>query len=261
MELTEKRNQILITGGDTILGMSIAAALVTEGASVTVIIREGAEVKLGKLADKVRWSSGDMWDIASLRGRARGHGTVIHTVGSMSEDHTQGLSYSRLNAVSARNAANMCISDGVPHFVLLSAATAPWLKGQYIQSKREAEAYVRKIGLKTSIIRAPIVYERGSGRPLFFRLTSALGVLPPLSWMGAAKLAPMAIDVLARGVARIAMQPIQQTRIYHAGDLRRLNSRQELRGNFAPVEQESSPVEDILPFESVMNRNTREERR
>lgn len=253
MEATGKRNQILITGGDTLLGMSIAAVLLAEGTAVTLIIREGGEKRLGELASQVSWSVGDVWDGASLRGKARGHRAVIHTVGSMHEDMSRGLTFNRLNVVSARNAANMCVSDGVSHFVMLSAAAAPWLKGHYVKSKREAEAYVRKIGLKTSIIRAPLIYERGKPRPLFFRIASFVGMIPPLNWLMPGKVAPLPVDVLARGIARIAMQPIQQTKIYHARDLRRLNNSEELRGAHVllPEPEPQRAEEDILPFETI----------
>lgn len=119
--------RILITGGATLLGMNIAAALLDESAQVTLMLRPGGEDRLGALVGQVQLVYADVWDIASLRGRARGHQAIIHTVGSLQADPSQGLSFQRLNAVSARNAASMCISDGVSHFIFLSAARALWL--------------------------------------------------------------------------------------------------------------------------------------
>jgi len=215
--------RILITGGATPLGMNIAAALLDEGAQVSLMLRPGGENRLGALIGQVQLVYADLWDSASLRGRARGHQAVIHTVGSLQADPSQGLSFQRLNTVSARNAAVMCISDGVPHLIFLSAARAIWLSPGYVAAKREAEAYVRRVGLPSSIIRAPLLYQRGTPRPLFYRLMSVIGRLPPLSWLGMAHCAPMPLDVLARAVAHIALQPAPKpVRLYHAPELRRL---------------------------------------
>ena len=80
---TSSRSRVLVTGGGTFLGDYIAAALVAEGADVTLLVRPGAEDRLGGLAERVRWATADVWDAASLRGRARGHQCVVHTVGSL----------------------------------------------------------------------------------------------------------------------------------------------------------------------------------
>lgn len=243
-----KQNRVLITGGGTYIGINLASALLAEGIDVSLIVREGNEKRLSFLESKVRWSIADVWDPASLKGRARGHGTVIHTVGSMVADQAQGLSYQRLNVVSARNAASMCVSDGVQHFVLLSAVSAPWVNRKYVKAKREAEQHVRRIGLKTSIVRAPISYIRGTNRPTFYRMMTLLGSIPPLSWSHMGRMAPMPLDVMARGIARIAKNPPDKTKIYYAGDLRRLNKRDELRGH-APAMKTFDALDDTaVPF-------------
>src|SRR5690606_30677963 len=101
--------RVLVTGGGTFLGDYIAAALLAEGAEVTLLVRPGAEDKLGPLGQRVRWWSAAVWESSSMKGRARGHTSVIHTVGSMTADPGKGLTYPWLNFVSARNVANMCV--------------------------------------------------------------------------------------------------------------------------------------------------------
>jgi len=220
-------SQVLVTGGGTLLGLTLAAALLAEGSRVTLLLRPGTEDRLGPLASRVRWFVADMWDPASLRGRARGNQVVIHTVGSMSAEPARGLTHHRLNVVSARNAVNMCISDGVRYMVLLSAANAPWVNQRYIRAKREAEAYPLRVGLQSAVIRAPLLYVRGQPRPLFYRLMTLLGHVPPLSWLGLRRMAPMPMDTFARGVARVALAPPGNQRLYYARDLYRRNRRGE----------------------------------
>jgi uncharacterized protein YbjT (DUF2867 family) len=227
--MTTNTRRVLVTGGGTFLGDNIAAALLAEGAEVTLLVRPGAEDKLGPLAQRVRWSTADVWNPASLRGRARGHSTVIHTVGSMIEDTTQGLNHHYLNFVSARNVANMCVSDGVPHMVFISGVGAPWTSRAYVRAKRDAEVYIGRVGLQASIIRAPLAYVRGRPRPIFFQFMTLLGSIPPISWLGFGRFAPMPIDMLARGVARITLERKRNKIIYYASDLRKRNTRQEVR--------------------------------
>jgi len=247
---SSNKPRILITGGGTFLGDSIAAALLAEGADVTLLVREGAEASLGPLAQRVRWWHADMWDIASLRGRGRGHRMVIHTIGSLTADPTQGLSHHRLNFVSARNAATMCISDGVPELMLISSVRAPWVSRRYIRSKRESEQYLGRVGVSGTVIRAPLVYARGMRRPPFFALMTLLGSIPILNWLPPGRIAPMPVDILARGVARIALDAERNKQIYFPGDLRRRNKRSE-RGQSLPVAapspERASDLEDTRP--------------
>ncbi len=216
---------ILVTGGSTFLGEKIALALLAAGAPVSLLVAPGAEERLGTLAQRARWSTADVWSPASLRGKARFHDAVIHTVGSLRDDPARGLSHQRLNFVSARNVANMCASDGVQRLILVSGVRAPWISRQYIRSKREAEAYARRLGLRVTVMRAPLLYAPGEGRPVFFRALSLLGGLPPLSWTQLGRAAPMSIDQFARGAALLALSAESERQIYFARDLRRLLKR------------------------------------
>ncbi len=216
--------RVLITGGNTLLGLNLANALLSEGAEVTLLVRPKGEEALGVLAERVRWYTADVWDGASLRGRARGQDVVIHTVGSMTQDPSKGLTFHRLNEVSARNVANMCISDGVERLILMSASSMWWVNPQYIHSKRESERHIKRSGAPLTIVRAPLAYTRGEARPLFYYLLSALGAIPLLNLIGLRNVAPMPMDILARGVARLALSASPKPMV-KAHDLRRLARR------------------------------------
>ena len=146
-------NRIFVTGGTSFLGLRVVAALIEQGADVTVLVRPENEDKLGALRRHVRLVSGNVWDRASLKGRSRGHGAVVHLVGSIHAQPERGLTFQQLNLVSARNAISMAVSDGVPYFVLLSAVAKPLgVSSEYIYSKREAEDYLRGSGLTWAIV-------------------------------------------------------------------------------------------------------------
>ncbi len=238
--------RILVTGGGTFLGDNIAAALLAEGAAVTLLVRPGAEDKLGPLRDRVRWWTADVWTPASLRGRARGHYAVIHTIGSMVSDPAQGLNHNWLNFVSARNVANMCVSDGVDRMILMSSARAPWINGHYLHAKRQAEEYMERVGLDAMTVRAPVAYVRGQRRHLFYLLMTILGSTPVVSWFWFGRVAPLPVDMLARGVARIALDTQRAKKRYYAPDLRKRNTAREARGA-APLLPDEAPPPTSAP--------------
>ncbi len=216
-----KSRGVLVTGGGTFLGDNIAAALLSEGSEVSLLVRPGGEDRLGPLGQQTRWSAADVWSPASLRGKARNHSAVIHTVGSLVDEPSRGLSFERLNFVSARNVANMCVSDGVARMILISGASAPWISRAYIRSKRMAEEFMLRVGLEALVVRAPLLYVPGQRRPVFYRAVSLAGGLPPLCWLYPGRVAPLSIDVFARGVAGIAVDASAPARVYYARDLRR----------------------------------------
>ncbi len=248
--MTTSHKRILVTGGGTFLGDNIAAALLAEGAEVTLLVRPGAEDRLGPLAQRIRWGTADVWNPASLRGRARGHATVIHTVGSMVADPALGLNHNWLNFASARNVANMCVSDGVPHMVLMSSVRAPWVNPHYLRAKREAETYMGRVGLHSTIIRAPVAYVRGERRHPFYWLMTLLGSTPVISWFGFGRIAPMPVDMLARGVARITLDKNRTKTMYYAADLRKRNTAREAR-RAAPILPQETPTagRPVNPFD------------
>src|SRR5690606_33693399 len=112
---------------------------------------------------------------------------------------------------------------------------------QYVGAKREAEDYVRRVGVNAVIVRAPLAYRRGAPRPLFYQLISALRFVPPLGLLGLHRIAPLPVDILARSVARAALNPRAVKPVLYAPDLRRMNTREERLGQAAPVSMDDLP--------------------
>jgi uncharacterized protein YbjT (DUF2867 family) len=222
--------RVFVTGGTGFLGSRVVRALLEQDAEVTALVRPDSEEKLGSLRGRIQWVQGDVWNPASMRGRARGHAVVVHLVGGTRPDPTRGLTFRHLNFVSARNVAQMAVSDGVPHMVLLSASAAPLgVAGGYIDSKRDAEEYLKKTGLTWTIIRAPALYAPGQRRNPIYLVVSLLSYFPIASLILAAHRA-MPVDVAARGVASLAMTADSlQNRLVQPGQLRRLGRAAERR--------------------------------
>ncbi|MCZ2099053.1 MAG: NAD(P)H-binding protein [Anaerolineae bacterium] len=251
-------NRVFVTGGTSFLGLRVVAALIELGADVTVLVRPENEDKLGALRRHVRLVSGNVWDRASLKGRSRGHGVVVHLVGSIHAQPERGLTFQQLNLVSARNAISMAVSDGVPYFVLLSAVARPLgVPAEYIYSKREAEDYLRGSGLAWTIVHAPLLFDAGQRRSAPFKALNAVGGLPLVRVL-AGRRTPLPVEIAARGIARLTLQEeLPASRRVYAGDLRRLGrvrrqkaSRDRAPWLSRPAHRESSadwPAEEV-PF-------------
>ncbi len=223
---TNKR--VFVTGGTGFLGYRVVRALLEQGADVTVLIKPGSEDKLGVLRGRVQYVEGDAWSPASLRGRSRGHAAVVHLVGGVKPDLLRGLTFRHLNYVSARNVAQMAVSDGVPHIILLSASVPPiGAPGGYLESKRDAEQYIQGTGLNWTIVRAPALFTPGEKRNPIFRTISLLARIPLLGLLFAAH-RPMPVDTAARGIASLALSADSAyNRVIHPRQLRRLGRAQE----------------------------------
>lgn len=249
-------NRVFVTGGTSFLGLRVVSALIELGADVTVLVRPENEEKLGALRRNVRLASGNVWDRASLKGRSRGHGAVVHLVGSIHAQPERGLTFQQLNLVSARNAVSMAVSDGVPYFVLLSAVTKPLgVSSEYIFSKREAEDYLRGSGLTWAIVRAPLLFDTSQRRSAPFRVLSAIGGLPLLRVLTGRR-APLSVDVAARGIAKLALRDeLPRSERFYAGDLRRLGRVKRAKSEPEPKpwrsRSASSSAQDTLPEDEI----------
>ena len=219
---------ILITGGSSWLGEQLALVLAAAGVTVRLWLPPGAATPAVVRAGWAYGEWADAWNYASLRGRGRGVDLLLHCIGSLQADASRGLSAQQLNLAAARNVINMAVQDGVPQFLLLSSAAAPWLPGNYLAAKRAAEQFLSRSGMRQAIVRAPLAYESGK-RPFFFRFLSALAWVPRLG-----NASPLPVEQLARGVAQLALQLLREEadtsgpagsyrgRIYRGRDLRRL---------------------------------------
>ena len=131
---------------------------------------------------------------------------------------------------------------------------------RYIRAKREAERHLERVGVNGTIIRAPIAYVRGRRRPLFFELVSLLGGIPPLPWTPLKRIIPMPVDVLARGVARIALDENQKKRIFYARDLWRRNTKAERAGRVIgirlPHSESGNPSEPPMHPVQLLDEDT-----
>jgi nucleoside-diphosphate-sugar epimerase len=238
------RRRILVVGGTGFLGYRVVVALLEAGADVSALVQPERDGLLQAISNRIRIIHADVWNKGSLKGRARGHQTVVHLIGSARANPARGQTHQQINLISARNVTAMAVSDGVPRMILLSAAMRPWeLASEYILSKRDAEDYLQKSGLEWTIVRAPALYPPGR---LGLGVLSALGTIFPLSlFLG--HIMPLSVDIAARGIAQLANNPtVFKNHIIHAQQLRHLARASQRRTPLpSPVQQQDPDPEGL----------------
>ncbi len=246
----ENRRSVLVTGATGFLGYRVVVALMEAGAEVTALVRQDRADALGTLSERIRVVYADVWNKASLKGRARGCRSIVHLVGSTRADPRRGLTYNQVNLMPARNVVNMAVGDGVPYLILLSTVMRPGdLPGAYVRSKRDAEVYLRNSGLNWTIVRAPALYPPRSST--VFKFLSLVGGLWPFSML-VGRMMPLSADVAARGMASVALNPrLYENRTVYANQLRRmarLHRRRSRTRNLQGVFSSQSEDLDEPPF-------------
>ncbi len=221
--LQGSEHRILVIGGTGFTGSAAIDALLEAGAQVTALVPYGKASLVGAANHpQLRVMEADIWNRGSLRGRGRGHSIAIHLVGSLRQQPERGKTYHYINVDSLQNTARMAIEDGVKLMIFLSAAGAPWLPGEYLHSKREAEYYLQRCGIPWTIVRSPLVYPRGQLLNPLLIMTSIAGGLPVLGWPFA-RWAPLPVDVLARGLAELALGEPHINRFVYGRQIRQLS--------------------------------------
>lgn len=234
--------RVFVAGATGFIGNAIVYSLLEAGAQVTALVPAGRRLQVNGDRKQLRIVEGDAWNRGSLTGRSRGHSTVIHLVGSMRQNPARGQSYHRTNVDSLQNITRMAIGDGVPLLVHLSTSSAPWLPAGYASSKREAEEYLQRSGMRYTIVRAPLVYPRGKLQNPLLIMTSVGGAIPllgrPLS-----RWAPLPVDILARGMTEIALSREWPNTILYGRQIRQLSRTYLAR--FAPQQARPDPLAEL----------------
>ncbi|MBN2471741.1 MAG: SDR family oxidoreductase [Anaerolineae bacterium] len=242
--------RIFVAGATGFVGNAVIFALLEAGAHVTALVPHGRALQINRDRKQLRIVEGNAWNLGSLIGRSRNHRAVIHLVGSVKENPERGQSYHHTNVDSLQNITRMAIGDGVPLLVYLSTSHAIWLPGSYKRSKREAEYYLQRSGMRYTILRAPLIYPRGKLQNPLLIMTSIAGGIPLLG-RPFSRWAPLPVDVLARGVAEVALAQEWPNQILFRRQLHKL-SRQYMTRLLPQNEQPSAAslaeIEDDMPF-------------
>lgn len=188
-----KGKKIFVTGASGFLGRHLLPALLSQGASITCLIRSKQAAL--SLPAQVAPVEGDCGDAEAVKAAVKDQDIVIHLAGFLFGNDWRD--YIKANSLYARNLAHACAAEpGLERVVYISSLAAAGPAGR-LPGKNEAESPApvsaygwskliaeeilgRALGEKLVILRPPIIYGSGDKGllPLFKSCRYGLGLSP-----------------------------------------------------------------------------------
>ena len=213
---------LLVVGGSGFIGRDVCRFAVRDGHEVRSVSRGGRPDVDAEWTESVSWTSADLFRPNAWRDRLDGVDAVVHSVGTLSESPSDGVTFERVNGDAAVLAALEAERAGADAFVFLSAAAKPpGVRSAYLTAKRRAETGIADLDLDAVTLRPGPVY--GEGQPhvpgVVDRLLRFVASARPIaSRLGESR--PLSVDTVARATYRAALDPDE--RLLDVGDIREL---------------------------------------
>jgi uncharacterized protein YbjT (DUF2867 family) len=191
--------KILVFGGAGVLGSAIASALRARGHSVTTAGRSGCDVTVDFAYDTSPEAFAEL---------VRGSHIVVNAVGILMERGDNSFEAVHVQAPTALFAA--CAQARVARIVHISGlGVGTGLPGAYMRSKLAAEQALAAGAVDYAIVRPALLVDDACPSTRLFKFLAALPVigLPGLWRPGASLLAPISVQDVALGVARLCEYP------------------------------------------------------
>jgi len=178
--------KVFITGATGFVGREIVNALLPRNHSINALVnREPID------RDGVQSFPGGLFDDAALDAAMRGCDAVIHLVGIIFEKPSQNVTFDRIHYHGTRQMVDAGKRAGARRYLHMSALGAsPNASARYLQTKFQAEQYVRGSGLDWTIFQPSLIHgpggdfskmeegwARGRSMPFFFMPYFANGLL------------------------------------------------------------------------------------
>lgn len=208
---------VAVTGATGFVGRHVVRELVSHGISVRALVRDRAKASEVLPNEHVTLVVGDVMNESSLADLVDGAQAMVHTVG-IRRELPEGITFERLHVRATSMVLDASRDAGVRRFVQVSAlGVRPNAPTGYQQSKYEAEQLVRKSGLAWTIFRPSLIHGAegefvqmvrgwtlGRDAPFFFlpwfcSVDKPSG-FPPKPEIGSAKIAPVAVQDVAKAV-------------------------------------------------------------
>jgi len=217
--------KIILTGGTGYIGAALRQELLAHGHSVRLLVRKQSLGKVGK-SEGCEVFPGDILDTHACLAAVDGMDVLINLIGIRREYPEQGTTYEALHTDATSYITTAAAQSGVKRVVQMSGLGArAGAASRYHQTKWEAEEIVRKSGMRWTIFRPSIVFDRtDTFHPLMLEL--ALRPVVPLVKSGKALLQPVALTNLVEAMARTVSMPETQGRVFEVGGPDRISLRE-----------------------------------
>lgn len=208
--LIVQRHRVCILGGTGFVGSHLAARLVADGHSVTVLTRDAATRRELRLLPTARLVQADVHDERQLVAAFAGCDVVVNLVGILNEPRDNGLAFRRAHIDLARRVLDACRSTGVTRLLHMSALNADAQRGtsNYLKTKGAAEDYLHANagGVAVTSFRPSVIF--GPDDSFFNRFAALLRIPGPFPLAcPKARFAPVYVGDVAEAFARSLDDP------------------------------------------------------
>lgn len=191
--------RIVMLGGTGFVGSHLLPRLAADGHQITLLSRNREQHRALTVVPGIAIRSADVYDDAVLRRHCEGADTVINLIGILNSSghHT----FQRAHVDMSRRLVDICQAAGVQRLHQMSSLKAGQGQSQYLKTRGEAEALVRRSTLNWTIYEPSVIFGPGDG--LITRFASLLRKTPVLPLARAnSRMAPTYVGDVAEAIAR-----------------------------------------------------------
>lgn len=214
---------IFIAGGTGFVGAHLVEALLSQGLSVRILVRDQKKLEslkerwypLTKSENNIEFHIGDITDRASLKGALKGIDILVHLVGII--EGTQA-DFKNIHVRGTENLLEEAVKSDLKLFFYQSALGAS-LKGEtpYQKTKAMAEELVIHSGISYIIFRPSLIIGKGDG--FTQRLSGLINKLPviPIPGDGNTRFQPIYVEDLIRCFLISVIERKEKNKIFELG--------------------------------------------
>lgn len=202
-----------LTGSTGFVGEEVLDRLLATDHRVRCLVRNPSRLKR---ADEVEVVTGDITE--SLEGKITGSDVVIHLVGIIREIPGKDETFEKIHVEGACNVIDAAKEAGVKKFILMSAlGVRKGAVARYHQTKYRAEEYLKKSGLKYTVLRPSLIYgPHDKSINTFVEMVRNLPLVPVLG-DGKYKMQPVSLKSISAAIVK-ALDPKKYVdKIYEVG--------------------------------------------
>ncbi len=208
--------KVLVTGGTGYVGRSLREKLRDQGHDVRLLVRQESTHKVGA-GEGYEVVGGDVGDSHACLKAVDGCAAVVNLVGIIREYPDDGTTYVAMHTEATFNVLDAARRSGIERFIHMSALGAsPDARSKYHTTKFEAEEIVKNSGLRWTVFRPSVIFDRGD---MFIQELVDLvhrSVVPIIDG-GKAMLQPVSLANVTDAMADSLVKPETQGTMFEVG--------------------------------------------
>ena len=203
---------VFVTGAGGMIGRATVRHLSAQGHTVVALVRRPRDITFGH--PNIRWVLGDVRNPSILQDGMKNCDAVVHLAARKSDEPDSRA----INVEGTRNMLQAANEAKIKHVIQISTISTKFKdRGTYGQTKSEADEWVMKSPLDTTILKLSVVYaDLDSG---IFGSLARYAKLPfvPLVGPGLSTSRPIYVDDVAIAIEKIVRDPSRGHKVYELG--------------------------------------------